>query len=82
MRFIPVLLCGLCAFAATPTVTVAELVGLTRNALAKHDTDANLAKALRKLKPAERIEYRVLRPAFLRVTTVLACEAKPVTSSL
>jgi hypothetical protein len=60
LRLAVAFLCGSCLFAAQTSATVAELLSTLRAALAKHDNDADLAKALHKLKPSERIDYRIL----------------------
>jgi hypothetical protein len=56
LRVAPVLICGLCAFAAQNSVPVAEVVTLIQNAVAKHDPDAGLAKSLHKIKLTERLD--------------------------
>jgi hypothetical protein len=59
-RNILVLVCGVCAFAAQPGASVAEIVNVVREAIAKHDADGGLAKSLHKLKPDEWIDERTV----------------------
>src|SRR5690349_2382529 len=54
------ILCISCAFAAENLTTVDELVSTVRASLVKHGNDGDLARILHKLKPAERIDYRIL----------------------
>ena len=56
LRTISVLICGSCAFAAQNAVSVAEVVTLIQDAVAKHNPDAALAKSLHKLKVTERLD--------------------------
>ncbi len=51
---------GLWAFAAQNDTSVVELVKLVRSSIEKHDNDADLAKALHRIKLADRLDYRVL----------------------
>lgn len=60
LRLVLALACGTCVFAAQNGSTVADIIKLVRTAIENHDKDADLAKTLHKLKPAERIEYRIL----------------------
>ena len=60
MRVAVALLYTFTATAAQSPTTVAEILSLVRDAVAKHDSDAALAKNLHKLKPAERLDDRVL----------------------
>lgn len=53
-------MCGCCAFAAAEMVTVAEVVGEARAAIARHAADGPLAKTLHKWKPAERLDDHVI----------------------
>src|SRR4051812_35759109 len=59
-RLTLVLTAGLWAFAAQNDTSVVELVKLVRASIESHDKDADLAKALHKIKLADRLEYRVL----------------------
>lgn len=54
-----ILLC-LCAFAAQNGTPVVEVVKLVRAGIENHDKDGDLAKTIHKLKPSERLDYRVL----------------------
>jgi len=54
------LTCGLYAFAATESVSVAEIVSEVRAAVEKHSADGPLAKSLHKLKPSERLDDHVV----------------------
>ncbi len=54
------LLCALLASAAQPLATVAEIVALVRDSIAKNESDASLAKALHKLKPGERLDLHTI----------------------
>ena len=60
LRLAIALAAGWCAFAAQNNTSVAEIVKLARAAIENHDKDAALAKALHRLKPADRLDYRVL----------------------
>jgi len=60
LRLIVVFFCSWHASAAQNGTSVAELLSTVRAALSNHDKDGDLAKALHRLKPSERIEYRIL----------------------
>jgi hypothetical protein len=60
LRLAVAFLCVPCAFAADNETTVGNLISTVRSSLAKHGNDGELAKILHKLKPAERIDYRIL----------------------
>jgi hypothetical protein len=55
-----VLACGFFAFGATNDTTVVEIVKLVRASVENRNSDADLAKALHKIRPAERLDLRVL----------------------
>jgi hypothetical protein len=55
LRSAVALLCVLTATAAQSTATVAEIISMVRTAIARHDSDGTLAKELRKVKPAEKL---------------------------
>jgi hypothetical protein len=60
LRLALALACGPCVFAAQNGSTVADVIRLVRTAIERHDKDADLAKAVHKLKPAERLDYRIV----------------------
>ena len=60
LRLVLALACGTCVLAAESRTPVAEIIRLVRTAIEKRDKDADLAKALHKLKPAERLDYRII----------------------
>jgi hypothetical protein len=60
LRLALALACGSCVFAAQSGTTVAEVIRQVRTAIERRDKDADLAKALHKLKPGERLDYRII----------------------
>src|SRR5690242_5797906 len=60
LRLAVAILCVPCVFAADNVATVAELLSTVRSSLANHTNDGDIARLLRKLKPAERIDYPIL----------------------
>jgi hypothetical protein len=61
LRVAIALVCSAVATAATqPTSTVADVINLVRDAVAKHEPDGALAKALHKIKPAEKLDDRTV----------------------
>jgi hypothetical protein len=54
------ILCISCGFAAENLTTVDDLVSTVRASLVKHGNDGDLARILHKLKPSQRIDYRIL----------------------
>jgi hypothetical protein len=60
LRLALALTAGFGAFAAENHTSVVDLVKLVRGAIENHDKDADLAKTLHKIKPGERVDYRIL----------------------
>lgn len=56
LRVIVALLFALTANGAQSTSTVAEIIKMVRESIAKHEPDAALAKALHKLKPVDKLD--------------------------
>src|SRR5438132_646371 len=54
-RIAIILLCAFTASAAQSTATVAEIISIVRNAIAKGESDGALAKNLHKLKSVEKL---------------------------
>ena len=60
LRLVLAMACGTCVFAAQNGAPVAEIIKLVRSAIDKRDKDTDLAKALHKLNPTERLDYRIV----------------------
>src|ERR1051325_4170496 len=60
LRIALALLCAVTAIAAPSTATVAEIISMVRDAIAKHESDAALAKNLHRLKAVEKLDRRTV----------------------